>query len=354
MRWPTRIAAIGLTAMLLALLARQVPVEQLRAVAGRLRPELLVAAGMFYLPVHLARAARFRLLLGPWAPATSALVPLSAAVSLLNHVLVSRAGDIAFVPLACRYEGVESGDALAAIGVSRLLDLLAVALLFLASAAWSLGSLPGRSDALLAAVALAGLAGAALWLLGPAARWLGRRLGQGPPVPDTDADGRSGRGRTVGAASDVAPTLRSRLHRTISVALDAVARLREEGAFRPALIATLLAWGLTFSWLWLLVGAVGGEVALAPFVVGATFGTIAKAAPLPTVGGHGLAEAGWALGFTAVLGWPLAEAVTVGLAVSALTVLFAALYGLPGLAWLARRGRGGGQRPESEATESGA
>jgi uncharacterized membrane protein YbhN (UPF0104 family) len=317
---------LALTAALLALLARQVSATELRATVAALRPERLLAAGAFYSLVHVARAARFRALLGPRPPSVAALVPLSAAVSLLNHVLVSRAGDAAFVALARRYDRIGTAEALAAIGVARLLDLLAVALLFLLSTGWSLRVLPGRADALLAAAALALLAGGALFLLGPTARWLRSWLTP-PRTVSSDAAG----------TDSSEPTLRAQLRDLTLGTAQAVQQLRGAGAYRPALLASLLAWGLTFVWLWLLVGAMGREVALAPFVVGATFGTIAKALPLPTLGGHGLAEAGWTIGFTAVLGWPLGEAISVGLSVSLLSVLFAALYGLPGLAWLTLR-----------------
>jgi uncharacterized membrane protein YbhN (UPF0104 family) len=54
--------------------------------------------------------------------------------------------------------------------------------------------------------------------------------------------------------------------------------------------------------------------------VGATFATISKAIPLVTVGGFGVHEAGWSLGFLLV-GMPLETAVASGFAVNILTLV---------------------------------
>ncbi|MCB0132209.1 MAG: hypothetical protein KDD78_15220, partial [Caldilineaceae bacterium] len=70
-------------------------------------------------------------------------------------------------------------------------------------------------------------------------------------------------------------------------------------------------------------------------IVGSTFATLAKALPLMTIGGFGVHEAGWALGFS-LTGMETGLAITSGFAVNILILLTSSCLGGAALLWINR------------------
>jgi uncharacterized membrane protein YbhN (UPF0104 family) len=317
---------VVVTLLLLILLWRQLEPGTLIQMLGGASPEWIAVGLVLYVGVNLVRALRFRLLIPSRPLALIALLPVSFAVSLLNNILPLRGGEVSFVVLTRWRHDVPAADGTAALGVARLFDFLAVAVWFVPLAWLSLNRLPGVADwpvhGTPTAVLLAGAAG--LVLLGALAigslAWFGRRAIEG--LRWTVERVRCG---------DWPPALRAlAFARRAAGAFEA---LRDRRTYGGALALSLVSWLGTFAWLYAFTRALGQQVGFGLFIVGVTFAVLSKALPTPTLGGHGVSETGWTLGFTLV-GWPLDEAIASGLGVSALNLVAVALFGLPALAWL--------------------
>ncbi len=322
----TRVLPAAVSALLLALLFHQLPSGELRRLLGAASPAWLLAATGLYGAVNGLRAFRFAVLLPMLTVPARGYLPLAFATSLLNNVLPMRGGEVGFVVLMkARYHS-SMADSTAALGLARLFDYLAVAALFVPLAGLSLAQLPRRTDwpvpgtptaavlwTVMGLLLLLGLVALSLPWLGnrgvAALRWLLARLNM--------------------RDSPLSLRLLSFGERTVT----ALVALRTGGTYLRLLGLSLILWLVLFAWLHAFVRALGYDVGYRLFIVGATFAVLSKAIPLPTLGGMGIAETGWTVGFT-LAGWPPTAAIASGLAVTLLTLAVSAVFGLPSLWWL--------------------
>lgn len=338
-RFLARSLPIAVSVVLLALLWRQLPAGSLGDLSRQIAPRWVGVGLVLYVTVNLVRALRSRVLLPGRAPGLGMLLPVSLGVSLLGNTLPIRAGEVSFVVLARTHAGVPAADAAAAVTVARLLDLVAVAVWFVPLALWRLPYLPPTTDwPVHGTPTIAWMGGAAAVVLGGALTVLTLvSLGRHGTRAVAMVLARTGADRWRPAR---------RALRLAEDTVDALGALRRPGVLLPAFGLTLVAWLGTFTWLYAFARALGGRAGFAPFVVGATFASLSKAIPTPTLGGHGVSEAGWTLGMSLV-GWPPDLAIATGLGVSVLNLVAAAALGLPALAWLERARRQASARPET-------
>ena len=305
-------AAAGLAGYLVANLLRAVRFQALLRIGdrseaeGHAMPPASLAARSELQPVPGRAASTARPL-----PRYSILLPITFVHSMFNSLL-GRAGEVSFLYLAKTRLGLPLGESTAVIVVTRVLDYVAVAALFLGATL----AVPGRSLAtrpeviLVLSTALL-LAGGVLVL----APWLG--------------------GRTLAAASrwlDGYRIARWVLHAGQTL-VRSLTLMRVGGVLVPTLLWSLLVWIVSFGWIYAFLTAVGVEIQPASFVVGSTFGILSKALPLVTPGGFGMHEAGWTMGFVLV-GMDPSTAIASGFAVNILTLAASVAWGLPGLLWM--------------------
>lgn len=336
-----RVAPVLVTLGLLGLLWAQLPPGALASLAQGISPAWVMAGMLGYAAVNVIRAVRFRILLPPRSAPDRLLLPLSLAVSLLGNVLPARSNEVSFVVLARTHAGVPAPVAAAAVAVARLVDLMAIAAWFVPLALLNLPRLPETTDWPVAGT--------------PTVAWLGGAtvvvMAGAGIVLALAAYGRTA-ARLLGAAACRAGLDRwSMVRRGVAFAertAEALASMRRRRTILAALALSLASWLATFAWLYAFAHAFGPVMPFGRFIVGATFAALSKALPTPTLGGHGVSEAGWTLGMTLV-GWSVPEAIATGLGVSVLNLVTVALFGVPALAWLEwnRRHRPG---PATEAT----
>ncbi len=344
-RWLSRLTPLLVTLALLALLIRQLVRQGGEMGGGALLANLSsgwVAAGVgFFVAVNLLRAVRFRVLIPLPSVGIGAYLPIGFALSFLNNILPLRGGELVFVVAMRSGYGVPAADSAAALFLARVLDYLAVAAWFVPLALVSLGRLPPTIDWPVAGLPTAWLVGgviafmAALGLVVAALAALGQRA----------LGGLAWLLERVGLRErPLAKRLVSFGARTVQ-AFDA---LRTPRTLAAAFGLTLLLWLGIFAWQYCFARGLGLVVepgapsfealGFGLFVVGATFGTLSKAIPVPTMGGHGVTEVGWTLGF-ALVGLPVATAIASSLGITVLTLVVSTLFGLPALGWLALRRR---------------
>jgi uncharacterized protein (TIRG00374 family) len=331
-----RAAAVVVTVGLLALLLRQLPPGELSRHLARTSPRWLAVATVLYVAVNVLRAVRFEVLLPGSKVGALGYVPIAFAVSLLNNVLPLRGGELSFVVLLKARDRTPAADSAAALGLARLFDYLAVACVFVPLAGLSLAHLPVRTDwpmrgtptTVLLVGVMAFVVAAAL--LAMALPWMGRSLVQA----------------LVWGLARAGLAERSLSRRLVSFAqrmTAALEGLRTRSVYGKTLLLSLTLWLTLFAWLYAFVIGMGYQEGFRLFVVGATFAVLSKALPLPTMGGIGVAEAGWTLGFTLV-GLSATDAISSGLSVTILTLGLSALFGLPALLVAAPRASAGAAR----------
>ncbi|HUF49160.1 MAG TPA: lysylphosphatidylglycerol synthase transmembrane domain-containing protein [Vicinamibacterales bacterium] len=132
LRWQALVVA-ALTATLVWLFLRSVPLDQLGRALLRAHPWLVVAAVVVTFQTYLIRARRWQSLLAPIGPTAFRTAFRTTVIGFAVSFLVPRAGEVVRPYLLARQEKLPASATFATIIVERLLDLVTVLLLFAAS-----------------------------------------------------------------------------------------------------------------------------------------------------------------------------------------------------------------------------
>jgi len=348
--WLRRLAPAAVTLALLALLIRQLARQggslDVRAALAGIAPAWVAVGVLLFLVVNVLRAVRFRLLIPAPGVGTVSFMPVGFALSFLNNILPLRGGELAFVVAMRSGYGVPAVDSAAALLLARMLDYLAVAAWFVPLAFLSLDRLPPISDWPVPNTPTVWLIGTVIAFMAVLAVLVASLAGLGQRAVRAMAWGldRLGQGARPVAV---------RLVDFGSRSVHAFEALRTGRTYAAAFGLTLLLWLGIFAWQYSFARGLGLRVepgagsfdtlGFGLFVIGATFGTLSKAIPVPTMGGHGIIEVGWTLGFTLV-GIPVATAIASSLGITVLTLLVSTIFGIPMLGWLELRRRQLAQR----------
>lgn len=284
--------SVALTALVGWLLLREFDFNALAQAGARLPAWGIVAAFLSYAAMNAFRVVRFRLLFREVAPARLAGVTL--VHNLLNNLIPFRAGEFSFVWMMRRHAGYER--TVSALIVFRILDLIVIALLFVA-AALLLPDLRGNLGVygwfVLGIGALAGLAayGARFF---PAARMPG-------------------------------------FARKITESL---------AAFSPKLLGAAVLhtagiWIVSLLMYFVLCDGIGLELSWLALCVPITLVRVANVLPVSGFAGFGTTEGAWVIGMLAV-GLDYEPAVASGLLIHVLRLVFAGVLGAVGYRLLRR------------------
>ncbi len=317
-RFAVRVAvSVAISVFILVALYRVASPRAILDLVGHARPAGLALGFALYTLGAGARAWRLKVV-GLRAPRL-ALMAVACVHQALNKVLPLRSGELSYPWLARRTGGQGFGEALIGLAYLRILDLVGVAVLFVATLTLDRREFLGdaRLGFLVSLVLLAGALAVMVWLL-PLLR-AAIQLG----------------GRLVGAR----PFL-ERARRTVErfPALDAGAHLSLVGL-------TIAGWLLTYGTFQVLLGAFGLPLGFARTVLGATAGVIASVQPIQGVGSFGTLEVGWALGMSLV-GMERRAAVASGIGVQLFTFSYAILLG--GWGWWHLRGHAAPRAPSRD------
>ena len=270
-----------------------------------------VATSMLY----VMKAVRWRLLLRPVGTVRFASALQATIIGFgLSALLPARPGEVVRPYVLARREGVSASAAFATVLLERLLDLVAVLLLFGGCLVLFGGGVRGAGSGLLRAVEFGGAvsAVAALAALGMAFAMAGR-----PEILERTLDGvRRFLPRRLGEAV-------KRLASTFTAGLGVV---RQPQALAGALAWSLLTWFVTALTVWtvalayrLSIPLAGSFVILVLLMVGVL---------VPTPGGIGGFHAAFQLGATTLYAVPPERAAAAAIVLHAITVVPVATVGL--------------------------
>jgi uncharacterized protein (TIRG00374 family) len=285
-----------------------------------------LAAFSVHVAIYIVRSQRFRVLLpADRRPSSVSMLAISAAHNLAAYVLPAKTGEMALVVYLRSLSGVPAAQGLAALLVSRLLDLATLCFCLALAIVVLLATRSQVMPAWFYALALALLAAAALLMLLSArsdlivrcAAWLARVFGLQ----------RSNLGR-----------------RLLSRAEELSLALRQAPAGRVLWIAagqTLAMWLGIFVFYSLLARGFGlpEELGLADAAFGSSLAVLTNLLPVNSLAGFGTQEGGWVLGF-GVLGVPRDLALSTGFGVHLAQLASTILLGILGhaaMGWLSSR-----------------
>ena len=315
------VGVVGLAVALMAWVFRSTDAASVWAEIEGARPGLIAASVAGIALAYVVRVKRWLLLLAPLGPVGVGSATRATIIGFATSTIVPRLGEVVRPYLLARRESLSMSAALATIVVERILDMIAVILLFgLFLAAFS-SQLPATDEQVLGALKAGGLmvavgAGVFLVLICLAAR-----------RPDWVA---SLAGRVERLAPHGPGAAASRFITRFSTGLGVA---RDPGRLLRAVAWSLVMWGLVGVTAWW--GCLAFGIALPPSSGLLLMALMALGVSVPTPAGVGGFHAAVQVGLTAFYEVPVDAAVGAALVLHAAT--FAPVT-VVGLAWMARDG----------------
>jgi len=305
----------GLTLAIVALLLTQISIADVASLFANLSYQWLILGACLYLVHNMGRAVRLRLFLPNQETHFHKLLPIVNVYTMFNYILPAWAGEFSLLYFLRKYEAVSLDRGSAALVVGRIIDYLAVAVIFIIGAWFSLGQLLDTDALFTTSVIKAALVMILLAvILLVSLVWWGQRI----LTLIEWLVGRSGLSRLA------AVQLGLRTLRQIIAAFAAVQSFRR---YSLAFFWSLGLWATIFLRFYAFLRALGIETRLLNTIVGSTFAVLSKSIPFFTFGGIGTHEAGWTLGFMLV-GFNKTLALSSGFAVNMLTLLTTMVLGV--------------------------
>lgn len=308
--WNMLYFALGL--LLLIFLLRKTDFASLAQLLRQIKPGYFLLGGGLYLLKATLRSARFLRIHQRSKRDFFAMLRLSLATSLASQILPLKLGELSYIYLLKKDRRASISQGVSSLIVIRVVDLLAIAFLFLAFSAWV--RFPANFAIYFRSILVAvGLLLALLVALlvfakrsGPILRWFAQW-------------------RVVNKVL----LLQKLLHA-------AEETLRELSLYTPRQygewsILAGLEWLVNFATFHVLLLGIGMTPHVLDTVVSVTFAAFASVLPVNSFGSFGTQEAGWATGLL-LLGYSQQIALASGFATHLLTLAYMLVFG--GLAWL--------------------
>ena len=308
---------------LLLLLMRQIDPQDVLARLRDASPLWLLIGCGWYLLTNILRTYRIaKILAMPGLFGPLRILPEMFALSFLNNVLPSRTGELSFPLFMLQRHQISVGTSATALLIVRIFDYLAVAILFTFFALIERSNLAPAAAQFVSIVAIF-LAISVIGLM--AMPWLGQialRLML----------------RILARFGFEDKPLYEQVDRFGTQIISTLALMRSPIFYLQTVGWSLLIWLCTFAWFAAFLQAIGLPYPYTLVIVGATFGSLAKAIPFITIGGFGAYEAGWALGF-GLTGMDPVTALSSGFAVNILILTTSIIFGGSALLYMMLRRR---------------
>lgn len=310
-----------LTLGVIVLLLTQVSVSDVLNLFSDLAYNWVALGVLLYLINNIGRAVRLRLLLPNQKTRFFNLLLIVNTYTMFNYVLPAWTGEASLLYFLKKYQAVSLDKGSAALVVGRIVDYLAVAVIFIVGAWLSLRQLmdaDARLTTSILEVALAMILVAVLILASMV--WWGQRL-------LTFIEWLINR---LGLNSSPAVEFVLRALRKIITAFEAIHSFRR---YSLTFLWSLGLWLTIFLRFYAFLRGLGLITPLLSTIVGSTFAVMSKSVPFITFGGIGTHEAGWTIGFMLV-GFDKTTAISSGFAINLLTLLTTIALGACSLAIL--------------------
>ncbi len=308
-----RALSIMVTVILLAILIGDVHWDEFDDLIGRVGLGSWLAALLAYLALNLLRALRYRILLDKGDASWRLLIPITLYHNFLVRALPFKLGELSYIVLLRSRLNYSMEEGVSSLLGARMLELLIIVSVFAASIPASAQQLAAQRDELTLAIALTfALSVIALYFGGGLIRLLLRLLG---PV--------------FARAQDDPRHLLTKLYERLLQLAAEMDRIRQPRLFLSALFISCFTYSSSFMTNYVLLRALGIEVALPVMIAIVSLGMFASAFPF-TVSGFGVVEVAWRVGLVQFAGWSASDATATGFLLHGFQIFAAALYGLIG------------------------
>ncbi|MEW6439780.1 MAG: lysylphosphatidylglycerol synthase transmembrane domain-containing protein [bacterium] len=308
----------------------QVPPGQIWSTLKNTSPAAVLCGLLLHFATYCLRCLRFRLLVHSRSVPVKRLLDIVLVHNFMNHFLPLRAGELTYVYLLRRREGVPVAEGLTTLVISRCLDLVSFTLYYpLAILALHLGGFafpPFVRRALWAAALLFLL----LMALLVALSWKGRAL--------LDRFERTSWVRGLRRRSRLAKLVLDKLEE-VSLGFEHLGNRR---IYWKALALSLATLGLVYLVGYVLLTGMGYFISFPLIIVCSTLASLGFMLPLYSFGGFGTLEAGWTVGCM-MAGFSKEMALASGFSFHILVLAYVTLMGIVGMV---RIGASGGRGPE--------
>ncbi len=305
------------TILLVGILLSQIEINDIAVSLLSVSPLLLLTTFFLYAVSIFLRAFRFKMLLGYDTINTIKLYPISSVHFMLINLLPFRSGELSYIYLIKRKFGVSIGESASTLVVSRVMDFIALSLLFIISI-FLIKDVPAVFiNALPLVSILTGfliLVFVLLMLYGKKISKLARRISD----------------RTGLTKFNLIKFLMGKIDEVIN----GLNKIRSKKVLMYSFFISFLIWIINSLLGYMLVKELlhGNDFGLDfwKFVLGVTFYRVSAVIPLQSIGGFGVMEGLFTIGFMS-LGLPKEVAISSGFSFHILTLIYSIALGIFGL-----------------------
>lgn len=315
-----RYIAIALTVVLVVALLSQIDLSKLGDFVRGFSLAGLTAAFAIYALSYFFRALRWRQLIHSKAVGMGELTMITSAHIMFNNLLPSRSGELSYIYLLKKRQGLSGSEGLATLVAARLYDFAVLASFFLVSVFffWNTSSM---SFAELVTGSLVILAVAVALILN-----LSRFVGWGYSL-----------------VKKVALWFKIEQKKAVRYILDkgeetlaSFSAMKSKKNFIPLVLTSFCVWGFKFlSYYFMMRAMLAGQEELVPvtywmIVLGTTAAELTTILPVHGVGGFGTYESAWAGAFF-LLGFPKQLAIKAAFSFHLIALIYSVILGVGSL-----------------------
>lgn len=300
--------SIAVTVILLLLLLSQINIDDIITVVGAIDIRIGVLGFALYFCSYICRTVRFHILLNK-SVTLSRLFSIVCVHNIVNQVLPARTGEFSYVVLLKKNHDKSVGEGMASLIVARAFDIIALSLLFFISVLF-IENTPGIVNFILVLVALI-LAFLLVFVTG-----------------------------LILYGNKIMNGIRSAFYTIRLVQFGSVKYLLRKGdetvqSFHTmrsrkqivlTFVTSVLLWGFHCTMLYILATGMNVILPIISMLFAITFYLLTTFLPISTLGGFGIKEVGWALGFS-IVGVPKELAISSGFGFHIIVLVYTILLG---------------------------
>ena len=307
-----KLLAVIITVILVAILLSQINLSDITTALTSIDPIYIITGFVLYLSSYFFRALRFHILLNNKV-SIKHLFSIVCVHNMANNILPARTGEASYVYLSKKLHNISVGEGVASLMVARIFDLTTISFLFFVSAIF-IRNLPDMVSKIIWVIV--GLLVFVL-LLFLALVFFGEIF--------VDMIRRVANRINVLQFSSVQYLLRKGDETVLSFKL-----MNSKKLFGGVFVTSIIIWCFQYSTLYILANAMSISLTIWCMVFAITFVFFTTVLPIQSIGGFGIIEGGWALGFM-VMGISKGVAISSGFSIHIVLLIFALVLGTIGL-----------------------
>lgn len=306
-----KIVTLLLTFLLLGILLSQIKIEELITTIKNINKTFLILGLFLYSCSYLFRGLRFHILLNKKISITD-LFYVVCVHNMVNSILPARSGELSYIYILKKYYNLSTGEGLATLMVSRVLDFIIISFMFFVSSLF-VNNLPEifakaiwlvvSFTALITILLLIFLYAGEIFLSFTNAIIVTFKLEKNNLVNFC-----SGKAKEV---------------------FDNFKNIRNNGKMLELCITTFIIWLTLYILNYALVKSLGINIGFFEVLLASTFVVLMSILPFQGLGGLGTIEVGWAIGFIGI-GLTKELAINSGVVVHIIGIVYYLLLGLYG------------------------